>query len=336
MMRRPAAAAFFLLLCLPVKNAQPLSVGINFEQTTLIMPDNPYVPPVEREIEGSFFARYQAMGGFYLVNLAPRVNLRGNRLYFGFHEAELAFFLPHTAIAMGKHRYVFGGKGMSYNLFHPDLPLINPEQERFWQARVNIDAAGFDFTAGFMADTEAMDSYKEPEWYDVFFKSVYNNAALFAGVEADVLFESKTGGVSSVKTAVEASFLLPYDMNLYSVFSYNQSLKKKNALKERVSGLVGFNKYFALNGSLNLNTSVEAFHHKGSFGYAFYQGFEHSAFFMLTTGIKGHEAESLELLANLTVTLAEFTLEGRLTSGNLLGEDKKEGMQFFLGATYEF
>lgn len=215
------------------ENIFSLSFGFESEANVLKMPESEYLDDFAFSSDFSVFASEKFSFGNYFLSLKPSVHFSGNKINFQFAELKNSFLFDYFAFSFGKYNFYFG-KPQVKNNFFPSVPLENLSEKNLWNGKLDLFLGNFRVNGGAVFDTESLDSFEKPEWWNAYFSAFYSNQFLEAGLESDFLFASenlKDSGAAEIssslenvkaKAAAEISFFFS-DFVLYGDFSVSDS-----------------------------------------------------------------------------------------------------------------
>lgn len=222
LMKKTFLLFFFALIS---ENIFSLSFGFESEANVLKMPESEYLDDFAFSSDFSVFASEKFAFGNYFLSLKPSVHFSGNKMNFQFAELKNSFLFDYFAFSFGKYNFYFG-KPQVKNNFFPSVPLENLSEKNLWNGKLDLFLGNFRVNGGAVFDTESLDSFEKPEWWNAYFSAFYSNQFIEAGLESDFLFraEEKSGSLENVKAkaAAEISFFFS-DFVLYGDFSVSDS-----------------------------------------------------------------------------------------------------------------
>lgn len=215
------------------ENIFSLSFGFEAEANVVKMPESEYLDDFAFSPDFSVFASEKFNFGNYFLSLKPSVHFRENKINFQFAEFKNSFVSDFFAFSFGKYNFYFG-KPQVNNIFFPYVHVENVSEKNLWNGKLDLFLGNFRLNGGAVFDTESLDYFEKPGWWNAYFSAFYSNQFIEAGLESDFLFGSgnagndgaaeNAGSLENVKAkaAAEISFFFS-DFVLYGDFSVADS-----------------------------------------------------------------------------------------------------------------
>jgi hypothetical protein len=308
-----------------------IEAGIRLKEEAVFLEESEYAGSAHADFESAVFLKYHHYGDRISLLVSPQLLIRENRPYIGFNELLLSLFGNYGILGMGKNRVYFG-EGVSQNFFFPMLPGYGVSEDFLYNVNVDVKIPFLSILAGAFFDTQNIDVYKKPGWFDSWLIIKHEGEQFTLGAGADAFFSIDEKKLDYGKLAFEAVYLFPSDITVYGQISF--LLNEQAALRDTVYSLAGCSKYFSFR-SFSAVSIMELLY-KEKPGYAFYQNFTALDTCTVMAGIEGFGIDTLRGVVKFQFFLNEFKMHITGTSGNLLANDKKTNATLVTGVSYAF
>ena len=177
---------------------------------------------------------------------------------------------------------------------------------------------------GGACDTKAIDHYKKPDWYSVWFFSSYSTSIFSGAFESDVLFEvGKEKKDATLKMAGELLFTLPKDFKLYTSAKLPFSLYKKQLAGWGI--FMGVSKSFIFEDN-NATTILGASYSNEGAGYSIFQNIGIGDAISLSFGGVGKNKDSFHLIFESEFYISALNLKISYATKNFIKKEEMQGM----------
>lgn len=322
------------IFLLSLQSVFSITIGFDIDSDYVYLGETPYTPEYFTDYNFSVFIGNEFYWNTQSLLIEGGILWENNEVRPFLSELGYNVYFDSFILSIGKNNKYFGD-GIKENFIFPQNLAINAWENYLWNFAVDVSLMPFLLTAGVLFDTKSLDTFKKPEWYSFYFLTEYFHRSFTLSAESDLLFTPYKDSELSSKTALQASFLLPYDISVYSN-AMVQVIPTKKGINSWGT-LIGVSKYTSING-VDFTTIAEFIYAGESTSkkpeYAFLQIIGWESF---QTGIGLEGVSNAELVAEFTLTFQIGTLDitAGYTSGNLLLADKTKYSYFTTGVRYE-
>lgn len=238
-------------------------------------------------------------------------------------------FSEHLFFTIGKNSFYFG-EGYLANYFFINVPNIDRDNSNLWNVKFEIPLKSFTTSFGVAIDTENIDLFKIPNWYNVWLKTEYSNPYISAGIELDSLFKPKLKAINQkeviLKQAIEVNAILPKNFKLYTNAKLPIDLIRKKITNWGI--LIGGAKTAILK-KISFTSILEASYSTDVIGYAAFQNFGLDEYSQITAGLRGgvgiydSNQNDLKFILETIFFISKLNIKFTYVSMNILNKEDK-------------
>lgn len=322
------------IFLLSLQSAYSITFGFHIDSDYVYVGKTPYTPEYFTDYNFSVFIGTEFYWNTQSLLIEGGILWENDEIRPFFRKLDYNLYFEAFIVSIGKSNSYFG-EGIKQNFFFPQNTAINPWDESLWNFSFDVPLLPFLLSVGVLFDTKSLDTFKKPEWYSFYFLTEYLHRSFTLSAETDLFFTPDANTDLSSKTALQASFLLPHDISVYS-----------NAMLQVIPSEKGINNWGTLIGISKYTpiedvdfTTIAEFIYAGErtiqkLEYGFYQmiGWEN---LQVLVGLEGISNEELMAEFTMDFEIGTLNITAGYTSGNLLSADKTKYSYFTTGVRYE-
>ncbi|MGP1415097.1 MAG: hypothetical protein ACTTJ6_04060 [Treponema sp.] len=300
--------------------------------------DNPYYPEIVSSFEASLFLSHvftsknsslSITPGFFIDSTynAEKKELNKLSIFPFFKYFNLSVFAEYLSFSFAKDVVSFG-EGFFHVNDYFSLNRFVKKTTPIYHILFEVPIDQFSFSLGSSMDTKSIDHFKQPKWYQIWFRTFYSNMLFSMGFESDVLFDVAYKD-HVFKMASEFSFTLPLDFKIYTSGRIPISLHSKKVTNWGV--FAGSSKSFTLE-DYNFTSILGLSYSNEGVGYSIFQNIGIKEIITFTLGLQGANKNNLYLIFENTFFISSLKFRLSYITKNLIRNEDMQGI-FSIGVS---
>lgn len=319
-------------------NALSFGFSLDSENIFLNKNDNPYYPEIVSSFEASLFLSHvftsknsslSITPGFFIDSTynAEKKELNKLSIFPFFKYFNLSVFAEYLSFSFAKDVVSFG-EGFFHVNDYFSLNRFVKKTTPIYHILFEVPIDQFSFSLGSSMDTKSIDHFKQPKWYQIWFRTFYSNMLFSMGFESDVLFDVAYKD-HVFKMASEFSFTLPLDFKIYTSGRIPISLHSKKVTNWGV--FAGSSKSFTLE-DYNFTSILGLSYSNEGVGYSIFQNIGIKEIITFTLGLQGANKNNLYLIFENTFFISSLKFRLSYITKNLIRNEDMQGI-FSIGVS---
>ncbi|MGP1519892.1 MAG: hypothetical protein ACTTIZ_00050 [Treponema sp.] len=300
--------------------------------------DNPYYPEIVSSFEASLFLSHvftsknsslSITPGFFIDSTynAEKKELNKLSIFPFFKYFNLSVFAEYLSFSFAKDVVSFG-EGFFHVNDYFSLNRFVKKTTPIYHILFEVPINQASFSLGSSMDTKSIDHFKQPKWYQIWFRTFYSNMLFSMGFESDVLFDVAYKD-HVFKMASEFSFTLPLDFKIYTSGRIPISLHSKKVTNWGV--FAGSSKSFTLE-DYNFTSILGLSYSNEGVGYSIFQNIGIKEIITFTLGLQGANKNNLYLIFENTFFISSLKFRLSYITKNLIRNEDMQGI-FSIGVS---
>ncbi|MGP1439417.1 MAG: hypothetical protein ACTTJ3_01605 [Treponema sp.] len=319
-------------------NALSFGFSLDSENIFLNKNDNPYYPEIVSSFEASLFLSHvftsknsslSITPGFFIDSTynAEKKELNKLSIFPFFKYFNLSVFAEYLSFSFAKDVVSFG-EGFFHVNDYFSLNRFVKKTTPIYHILFEVPINQASFSLGSSMDTKSIDHFKQPKWYQIWFRTFYSNMLFSMGFESDVLFDVAYKD-HVFKMASEFSFTLPLDFKIYTSGRIPISLHSKKVTNWGV--FAGSSKSFTLE-DYNFTSILGLSYSNEGVGYSIFQNIGIKEIITFTLGLQGANKNNLYLIFENTFFISSLKFRLSYITKNLIRNEDMQGI-FSIGVS---
>lgn len=174
---------------------------------------------VSDSVEINLYAGEKWYGDVLAFSLYPRLRYKNDKVRLGFESLTFGINLESFSFNIGKKGVKYG-TGYYSDVFSPIYPSAITDESKIWSIELLYSLPFLEISVGGLCDTNSLEEYNTPLWFDIFALLKYQNDSLEFSLETDYFYSGNNVVVENYKLSNYKQKVDKHDLKTSLQFLY--------------------------------------------------------------------------------------------------------------------